>query len=242
MIRINEIFGPTIQGEGVNTGKHCMFVRVSRCNLTCTWCDTPFTWAHTEAKAAKHQSGVIYERKFEEREMSADEVFRHLRMLHPDPTMVVISGGEPMLQQKELEPLVKLLKEADYSVDIETAGTIAPVVEMFTNGSVHYNVSPKLKHSGNIMRVAYNPVAIEALINQGADFKFVVKTIEDLDEVAEYQQRHQIPSRRIWIMPEGTNIETIKIHGLSIADNALRRSWNITLRNHVWLWGEERGR
>jgi 7-carboxy-7-deazaguanine synthase len=43
-------------------------------------------------------------------------------------------------------------------------------------------------------------------------------------------------------MPEGTNIEAIKEHGLLVADEVLRRGWNLTLRNHIWLWGEERGK
>jgi len=59
LIRINEIFGPTFQGEGQTIGKLSEFVRVSGCNLTCSWCDTPYTWDW------KGLNGVVYDPKKE---------------------------------------------------------------------------------------------------------------------------------------------------------------------------------
>jgi 7-carboxy-7-deazaguanine synthase len=262
MIRINEIFGPTIQGEGPNTGRHCVFIRVSRCNLHCEWCDTPYTWAHTPAKAALHNSGHLYDPSKEERELSIEDILKELQGLWDytkNQTLFVISGGEPMLQQRELEDLVaSLLIFGD--VEIETAGTITPIVKypagttvseetydhpvvsVFGEKTVHYNVSPKLAHSGNTERARRNGDALWQLARLNSDFKFVAQSTDDFEEIELLVEIAEIPKSRIWVMPEGTNVETIREHGRAIVEEVLKRGWNLSLRNHVWLWGEERGK
>jgi 7-carboxy-7-deazaguanine synthase len=195
MIRVNEIFGPTIQGEGPNTGRHCMFVRVSRCNLHCSWCDTPYTWATTPFKATLHNSGHLYDASKEEIELTVEEVISTLvghYNIRLKPTLIVISGGEPMLQQVELAPLIEELLEMGCDIEIETAGTVGPSVNHFWDPRIHYEVSPKLEHSGNDLRAAFRPVELTKLIKCNSDFKFVVASLEDLEEVATYAELLEI--------------------------------------------------
>lgn len=244
-LKVNEVFGPTIQGEGPSAGRHCLFVRLADCNLHCWWCDTPYTWAFTENKAAQHKSGKVHDKAEEIHYLADVEIFQQLRQLWDitnTPTTIVISGGEPMLQQKELDGLVRLLYANGNRIEIETAGTIVPT-ERWAE-LVQFNVSPKLDHSGNTIRARRNPDALWSLARHGGVFKFVVGSKDDFAEIDEIVRIAGIAtySDKIWIMPEGTTIDAIREHAQLIADEVLARGWNITLRNHVMIWGDERGK
>jgi len=101
-MNITEIFR-SLQGEGKNQGKPCLFIRLAGCNLNCRWCDTAYA-----------QSGGI--------EMSIDAVLEHA--WHPNPSYICITGGEPLLQADDLEQLLVLLHGRGITIDIETNGTI----------------------------------------------------------------------------------------------------------------------
>src|SRR5437016_1796340 len=115
---VSEIFGPTFQGEGPSLGRRCVFLRLGGCNLHCRWCDTPYTWDWTG------RNGVAYEPRKELQPMDPMAVWESLRSLGAET--LVISGGEPMLQQASLLPLLDRTVNAEWWVEIETAGTIAP--------------------------------------------------------------------------------------------------------------------
>lgn len=100
-MQITEIYR-SLQGESSYTGVPCIFVRLTACNLRCAWCDSEYTF--TGGK-----------------KMSAVEVFAEVRRLAPDG-LVEITGGEPMLQERELVPLLEKLLGAGYKVLIETSG------------------------------------------------------------------------------------------------------------------------
>lgn len=106
-----EIFGPTFQGEGGSAGQLAVFVRLSRCNLACTWCDTPYTWDRGR-----------FDLRAESRRMSQIEVWDAVRSIAAD--LVVISGGEPLLQQHRLVWLADMCRAAGRRVEIETNGTV----------------------------------------------------------------------------------------------------------------------
>jgi 7-carboxy-7-deazaguanine synthase len=101
-MQITEIY-KSLQGESTYAGLPCVFVRLTGCNLRCTWCDSEYTF----------QGGV---------KMSLDEVMTEVQRLSPDCGLVEITGGEPMLQQRELLPLMQRLLEARYKVLLETSG------------------------------------------------------------------------------------------------------------------------
>jgi 7-carboxy-7-deazaguanine synthase len=101
---ITEIF-KSIQGEGTHAGLPCIFVRLTGCNLRCTWCDTAYAF-HGGKK------------------MSVEEVFGRVEALRGDAVggrLVELTGGEPLLQQ-EVYPLADRLLAAGYAVLIETSG------------------------------------------------------------------------------------------------------------------------
>jgi organic radical activating enzyme len=139
---VNECFGPTIQGEGPSAGRRCGFVRLGRCNQACTWCDEAQTWDWRR-----------YDPAVELYEMDVDEVLARLDAMDVD--MVVVTGGEPLLQQRGLEELLRAIKGRGWRIEIETAGTVAPTM---ADGLVdQWNVSPKLANSGNPPARRYSP-------------------------------------------------------------------------------------
>jgi 7-carboxy-7-deazaguanine synthase len=101
-MKITEIFR-SLQGEGRNQGKPCLFIRLAGCNLQCHWCDTPYA-----------QAGGL--------EMSIDAILG--QVLRMNPPYVCITGGEPLLQADDLEPLLISLHMRGTAIDIETNGTI----------------------------------------------------------------------------------------------------------------------
>ncbi len=140
-IVVNEIFGPTVQGEGPSMGRSCSFVRLGGCNLTCTWCDTPYTWDWT----GQSDAGTAYDAKAELHAMHVTDVVERLLATHV--RLVVVSGGEPLQQQRTVARLCRLLGESGVSVEIETNGTLSPSDELVA-ARPRFNVSPKLRHSG----------------------------------------------------------------------------------------------
>lgn len=121
---VNEIFGPTVQGEGRSLGRRCAFLRLGGCNLSCSWCDTPYTWDWTGAG----ESGVAHDPRKELHRRPVEEVVAEL--LGFDTELIVISGGEPLGQQERLIPLVAALTARGKEIEIETNGTHAAHPEL----------------------------------------------------------------------------------------------------------------
>lgn len=224
---VNEIYGPTVQGEGPSTGRRCAFLRLSGCNLTCVWCDTPYTWDWTGL------NGVAYDKEAETHPMSVHEISE--RLLAYNVPLIVISGGEPMIQQRELAPLVEILKEADRRVEIETNGTIVPLI-----APSQFNVSPKLANSGVRESKRRKIPNLKHYVGR-AIFKFVCQNEQDLEEVATYVYDAELPNEDVWIMPEGTNSERLLNHLSLITEAAISRGWNVSGRLHTMTWGLRRG-
>ncbi|MFH8749527.1 7-carboxy-7-deazaguanine synthase QueE [Streptomyces rimosus] len=232
-IVVNEIFGPTIQGEGPSMGRSCSFVRLGGCNLTCTWCDTPYTWDWT----GRSDAGTAYDPKAELHAMNVAEVAE--RLLVTDVRLVVVSGGEPLQQQRAVARLCRLLGESGVSVEIETNGTLSPSPELVA-ARPRFNVSPTLRHSGMGPEQTVVPEALRALnATRGAAFKFVCRDPGDLEEVADIVARYGLES--VWIMPEGQDQETLSDRLALLADAVVARRWNISTRIHVHAWGNRRG-
>ena len=223
---VSEVFGPTWQGEGPSLGRLTAFVRLGRCNLACTWCDTAYTWDWSRFDPAT---------ELEER--TVDDVVAQLDEI--SAPMVVVSGGEPMLQQRAVIRLLEQIKERSWRTEVETAGTLAPTPEL-TAVVDQFNVSPKLANSGNERDRRYRPDVLRALQATGrAIFKFVVSEALDLDEIDEIVAACELAP--VYVMPEGTAADVVGERLRAIADPVLARGWNITTRLHIEIWGDRRG-
>ena len=237
---IPEIFD-TLQGEGRNIGQPATFLRLSNCNLRCRWCDTGYTWAFTDRLAESHDDKMKYERSEQQTELDVESIVDNL--LQRSIERLVISGGEPMIQQRGIYELVGLLKTADpeRKVEIETNGTIVPIPELVELVD-QFNVSPKLENSGNKKEKRDKPNAMKAYVESGkSDFKFVITCDEDLAEVLELIARYEVPTSRVYLMPEGRTQEEQTSRAEAIADLCMQHGFNFTPRLHINLWGTKRG-
>jgi 7-carboxy-7-deazaguanine synthase len=236
---VPEIFD-TIQGEGRNLGKPVVFARLSDCNLTCSWCDTPQTWAFTEARAAEHDQDRVYDKAVEQTYIEVGEAVRNIDG-YPMKRLV-ITGGEPMMQQKGIAELIRGLRaeNEDYWVEIETNGTIPPTREVLELAD-QFNVSAKLANSGNSEKKRRKSKALEAFAGtEKADFKFVVFGEDDLPEILDLVEEYEIPHDRVYLMPEGRTEEEVKRHQVELVELAKKENFNVTTRLHVLIWGSKR--
>jgi len=101
-MQITEIY-KSIQGESTHAGLPCVFVRLTGCNLRCSWCDSEYTF-------------------YGGHKMTREEVLEEVEQLSPGGGLVEITGGEPMLQEREVVPLMQRLLDAGYTVLLETSG------------------------------------------------------------------------------------------------------------------------
>lgn len=226
-LAVSEIFGPTVQGEGPTAGRRAGFVRLGRCNLDCVWCDTPYTWDWDRFDPA-----------VEVTPLPTSEVVARLDAMTVE--RVVVTGGEPLLQQRGLLPLLVALGERGWVVEVETNGTIAPSPAVAAAVTA-FNVSPKLANSGIPLTRRIRPAALGALVETGkAVFKFVVAEASELDEVAALVSAHGLAP--VWIMPEGTSAAVVSSRLAALADPVVARGWNLSTRLQVLVWGDERGR
>ncbi|MEE1931515.1 7-carboxy-7-deazaguanine synthase QueE [Streptomyces sp. TRM 70351] len=227
---VMECFGvevPTFQGEGPSCGHPALFIRLSRCNLTCAKCDTKESWDTS---------------RFDLREWSTRRTVADLvAWAASSPVeLVVITGGEPLLQQTRLVPLVQALLAAGKRVEFETNGTITPLPELLI-GKVRFNVSPKIASFGVDEAKSLVPAALKAFVESGrAAFKFVASSVADLDRIAELTDTHRLAP--VWVMHEGTTAEAITETARVLADAVAARHWHFTTRLHVLAFANARGR
>jgi 7-cyano-7-deazaguanosine (preQ0) biosynthesis protein QueE len=224
---VSEVFGPTVQGEGPSLGRRASFVRLGRCNLDCSWCDTPYTWDWERFDPAVELAT-----------RPVADIVAEIEATGVD--LVVVTGGEPLLQQRRLQPFLEAAAARGWAVEVETNGTIAPTPAT-AELVARFNVSPKIANSGVDRERAIVPSALAALLATGrAAFKFVASSPADLDEVQALVDEHGLAP--VWIMPEGTTASAVLEGGRALADEVVRRGWQLTTRLHVLLWGDARGR
>ena len=231
-----EIFA-SLQGEGPSAGKPCAFVRLSRCNLACQWCDTAYTWRFT-GDNRPHRANETYEREANQVTLGEDEVARRIASL--GQPRLVVTGGEPLLQAPALARMLALLPH-EIAVEVETNGTVAPPPALDTLVQ-QYNISPKLAHSGNPAELALVPERLAHWAgNARAAFKFVIAEPADIAEVLALAERYAIPRTRIWLMAEGTDPATLHAREAWLAQLCLEHHLTLSKRLHIELYGDSRG-
>ena len=230
-----EIFA-SLQGEGPSQGRPCAFVRLSRCNLACVWCDTAYTWRF-EGDNRPHRAQLTYERKANQVTLDEAEAARRIAAL--GQPRLVVTGGEPLLQASAVARMLAFLP--DMRVEIETNGTVAPPLALDALVA-QYNVSPKLAHSGNPADLALPPERLRAWAAEPrAAFKFVVAESADVEEVLELAERFAIPRERVWLMAEGTDAATLEAREAWLAPLCLEHGLTLSKRMHIQLYGDTRG-
>ncbi|MGA8111326.1 MAG: radical SAM protein [Acidobacteriaceae bacterium] len=159
----------SIQGESSFAGLPCIFVRLAGCNLRCAWCDSEYTFT----------GGY---------KLSEDEVVAEIEKLRP-VRLIEFTGGEPMLQERELIPLMERLLREGYELMIETSG------ERPLEGvpqAVHKIVDVKCPGSGEVGSFRNSNVGT---LTGGDEVKFVIANRGDYEFAREFIREHRLETR-----------------------------------------------
>lgn len=205
----------SLQGEGSRVGTPAVFVRLSGCNLHCSWCDTKYSWA-------------------EGMEMPVEDVASSIMRYHcPN---LVLTGGEPLLQAESLCSLLRLLPQ-ELFVEVETNGTLLPPPWLM--GRVNqWNVSPKLPHAGNKGGQPLQPAILAAFADGGRSwFKFVIQTEQDWPAI----EALSLPRNRIILMPCATTRAALGEARPLVARLCLQQGVRLGERLHLTLWDGKKG-
>jgi 7-carboxy-7-deazaguanine synthase len=225
-LRVSEIF-ESIQGEGPCAGTASVFLRLATCNLRCKWCDTKYTWDWT-----------AYNYDDEVHPMSVADVTE--RVHRSASKHLVITGGEPLLQRRELESLVVELSPAFY-VEVETNGTLEPGAALARRVD-QWNVSPKLENSGEpIDRRLDTDVLVEFLKTKRAFLKLVVSGDGDRAEVEAIVRELGWPRDRTLLMPLAATRAELDAKTPLVMELAVRIGVGVSPRLHVLRWDGKRG-
>jgi 7-carboxy-7-deazaguanine synthase len=169
LMQITEIY-KSIQGESTYAGLPCVFVRLTGCNLRCSWCDSEYTFSGGQRR-------------------TLEEVMEVVEQLSPGGGLVEITGGEPMLQEREVVPLMQRLLDAGYTVLIETSGE-RPLERVPRR--VIKIVDVKCPNSGEP-----DTFHLENLdwLNHEDEVKFVLSDRTDYEFARDFVSRHQLDGR-----------------------------------------------
>lgn len=226
-MKIAEIFY-SIQGEGMLAGVPSVFIRTSGCNLRCTWCDTPYTSWQPEGK-----------------ERTLDAILEDVRRNRP--THVVVTGGEPMLTG-DIVSLTRRLREMEFHVTIETAGTVyQPVTcDLMSISPKLANSTPHRREGGSWAaqhdRLRYQPEVLRKLMAESPyQLKFVVCAPDDLDEIDKIVGEIRADRGRVILMPEGTDAQTIHERSRWLVGVCKAKKYRYGPRLHIDIYGNQRG-
>ncbi len=216
----------SVQGEGINIGRPAIFFRLQSCNLNCRWCDTTYTWNKSDECFWTDTENWNFKQFITE---ISQYGCKHL----------VITGGEPLLQQAVLEQF--LLQLSDWYFEIETNGTIAPSAWLAKN--CRFNVSPKLSNSGipTSRRLKYKVLTDFNRLKK-TTFKFVVTELKDLEEIKNIIETCGLDNDKIILMPEAQTLEVLTQRLQQLCGSVASKGWRILPRLQLIIWGAERRR
>lgn len=227
----------TLQGEGKFLGVPSYFIRTTGCNLRCAWknkdgsvtlCDTPYS-------SHKPEVGVDLDFK------SIIDKLESSNIKH-----IVITGGEPMLQS-DLIKIISAFRGAEYHITIETNATMFRPL----GKDVFVSMSPKLSSSYAVtdekmlllhkQNNLWKESARQYMKENDYQFKFVVNSLDDFEEIIAAEKELNIPKDKIYIMPQGIDEKQLKETLKMVFNKCVELGYNLTPRLHIDIFGNKRG-
>lgn len=267
VLAVSEMFGNTIQGEGMYTGIPSIFVRTTGCNLRCVFkdsiCDTAYTSFNPEKPLYDNWDDLM-------------DAFKKLVNENPRVNHLVITGGESLLMKDSLEEFLRLAFEIkdDWVVSLETNGSLPMLNPLGKGYKVDlYSVSPKLSTSvdwdckflteaqrdhHNKTRINYKNLYNIVKYSRNYQFKFVYSGPECIDEIKDiyskmaefvnkeddYEFENWIrkhPNKHTQLMPEGITNEQLSHTREEAVKACVENGWRFCDREHIVIWGDKRG-
>ncbi|MCY9376194.1 7-carboxy-7-deazaguanine synthase QueE [Bacillus sp. T17B1] len=238
-IPVLEIFGPTIQGEGMVIGQKTMFVRTAGCDYSCSWCDSAFTWDGSAKKDIRW--------------MTAEEIFAELKDIGGDAfSHVTISGGNPALL-KQLDAFIDLLKENNIRAALETQGTVYQNWFTLIDDLTISPKPPSSKMVTNFNKLDHILTSLKENNRQHAvSLKVVIFSDEDLEFAKTVHKRY--PEIPFYLQVGNDDVHTTDDQSLiahllgkyealvdKVAVDAELNLVRVLPQLHTLLWGNKRG-
>jgi len=205
MLKVNEIFY-SIQGESTNAGLPCIFIRLTYCNLRCSYCDTEYAF-------------------YEGKDYSINEIISEIKNYNCN--LVEITGGEPLMQEECL-PLINKLCELNYTVMLETGGSL-PIKQV--NKSVKIVLDFKCPSSKMEKKNLYNNIIFLKPIDE---VKFVIGNKEDFDWSKKIIKKYNLTEKcEVIFSPVFDKIRNDKLVEWILKEN-LNVRFQIQLHKQIW--------
>jgi 7-carboxy-7-deazaguanine synthase len=206
VLTINEIFH-SIQGESTHAGRPCVFVRLTACDLRCSWCDTPYAF-------------------HEGQKMSIEDIIARVKSYACE--VVEVTGGEPLLQQ-DVYPLMRRLLDDGFTVMLETGGhrSIAEVP-----AEVVRVMDVKCPGSGESHRNDWTNM--DHLTTQD-EIKFVIRDRDDYEFARQVIEKHDLTGRvaAVLLSPVHGELDP-KLLAAWILEDRLKVRMQLQLHKYIW--------
>jgi len=227
----------TVEGEGEYAGIPSVFMRLSMCNLTCKGfasadaphgCDSFISWSI--------KNKMTFEEIFEL--ITQNSYNCKLR----DGAIWKITGGEPLIQQKQLLKLVAAYRDRFGYVpiiDFETNATILPDDAWINEFKATFTTSPKLSNNGDPDEKRFKPTILKWHAENRSGFKFVINNESDINEVLEkyiHNPEINVPSNRVWLMPCCGSRAELAEKSAMVAELCKKHMLNFSPRLQLLIW------
>lgn len=209
MLKINEIY-LSIQGESSKAGLPCVFIRLTYCNLRCTYCDTEYAF-------------------YEGKDFTVEQIIQKVKEF--DCALVEITGGEPLVQDEECRHLMKRLCDDGYEVMLETGGSL-PIKEV--DDRVKIVMDLKCPSSGMLKKNLYDNLNY---LKSDDELKFVIGSFEDYEWTRDIIKKYDLDSRcNILFSVVFDKFEPVTLVQWMLKDKIKAR---FQLQMHKYIWSPE---
>jgi organic radical activating enzyme len=249
MLEINEIFGPTIQGEGKRVGNPSIFIRFGKCNMQCPGFEVEYETPSGLKKFScdsYYASDSAFKDTWDTYESSKPLIEKINNIMPKYKVDIVITGGEPLLYWNDVEfqKLLQYYISFGYEVTIETNGSINIDLTHEWQKNILFSMSVKLSNSGEKLNKRININTLTKIINFNKEsyLKFVVdknslnQASLEIDDLLKH-----IPTCDTYIMPLGDTSEIIDNNSLDVIEFAIKKGFKYSDRLHIRVWNNKRG-
>lgn len=248
MLEVNEIFGPTIQGEGKLVGNPSVFIRLGKCNFTCEGFAVEYE-TPSGIKKCSCDSYYAVDKAFKDQwhTMNAQEIIQEVEKRLPNYKIdIVITGGEPLLYWKdqEFQKLLEYYVNNDFKITIETNASLNIDFTQEYQKQILFSMSVKLSNSLEPLKKRVNEGTLKKIIANTHEsyLKFVIdktfinKAKNEIEQIATI-----VPQSEIYLMPMGDTAKDINEHSKEVIEMAIECGYKYCDRLHIRVWDNQRG-
>lgn len=248
MLEVNEIFGPTIQGEGKLVGNPSIFIRFGKCNFTCEGFAVEYE-TPSGIKKSSCDSYYAVDKAFKDQwhKMNANDIINEVEKILPNYKIdIVITGGEPLLywSNEEFQKLLEYYVSNEYKITIETNASLNINFDKEYQKKILFSMSVKLSNSLEPLKKRINEETLikvienthESYLKFVVDKDFVNKAKEEIEQISNI-----VPKSEIYLMPMGDSAKDINEHSQSVIAMAIECGYKYCDRLHIRVWDNQRG-